>query len=120
MIYLAYYKRDGGRLDAPKKRTAINLKVIDESTGEAMPLYRDWEYGQIGPNKDWQIEEVGNISFIKGHRYRVEVDPEQLKELSRYRHRLGVDLDVSEKIKWSKGRQSMERVERLDSGGGDK
>ncbi|HVA45592.1 MAG TPA: hypothetical protein VNH11_04325 [Pirellulales bacterium] len=102
MIYLAYHKKDGGRLDSATRRTDIKLTVIDETDGSEVPLLRDWEYGQIGPNKDWQMEEVGDVRLVEGHRYHIEVDAEQLKQLSRYRHKLGVDLDVYEKMNWGK------------------
>ncbi|HEX7445917.1 MAG TPA: hypothetical protein VF306_00145 [Pirellulales bacterium] len=66
-----------------------------------MPIFRDWEYGEITGFDDWQMEEVGYIQLAEGHRYRVEVDPEQLRELTKYRHRLGVDLAVTEKMNWA-------------------
>jgi hypothetical protein len=108
MIYLAYYKRDGGRLDTNDKRTALKLKVVDETDDQIVPLLRNWEYGQIVGFKDWQVEEVANVRLASGHRYRIEVDPDQVKELARYRHRLGVDLDVSEKMNWHRRKGGVE------------
>lgn len=107
MIYLAYHKQDGGRVDSETRRTDLKLTVTDETNGEPVPLHRDWEYADIGPNKDWQMEQVANVRLVEGHRYRIEIDGNQLEYLARYRHKLGVDIDVSEKRNWAKRNKRM-------------
>ena len=77
-ILLLYYKKDGGRLG----RGQLKLTLVDETDDKVIPLTHDWEYGERGPFKDWQVEEIADFRAIEGHRYRIEVDPDQLKELA--------------------------------------
>jgi hypothetical protein len=103
MILLAYYKREPGRLFEEGKRGApLRVKVIDQTNGQDVRLLRNWEYSTIGPYEDWEVEEIAQFMAIEGHCYKIEVDPDQVKELGRYRHRLGVDLTQAEKMNWKR------------------
>ena len=101
MLYLAYHKHDlGGRTDTHSMHVPLKLTIMDETAGEQLPLLRNWGYGEVTGSNDWKLEEVANVWLKEGHRYRVEMAPEQLRELAKYRHQLWVDLDVSEKMNW--------------------
>lgn len=119
-LYLAYFKQDeGGRIEteeaqlkAQSTRTALELTIVDETADKEVPLLRDWLYGEVSGSDDWKLIEIANVRLEEGHRYRLEIDPEQLAELAKYRHQLWVDLAVTEKMNWGERKNPNWREER--------
>lgn len=94
MILLAYFKQDGGRLPEPLK-----VAVVDVTDGTRPPQGPD--NSTIGPYDDWEVQIVAYFEATEGHSYRIEVDPDQVKSLARYRHKLWVDMTPIEKMNWA-------------------
>ena len=90
-ISLEYAKRDPGRLDAPLK-----VKLVDATASKVVATGSDLVGAKSG-NDEWEEEIAGEFIAIEGHRYQIDVDADQLRELSRYRHRLTVDLTMAER-----------------------
>ena len=89
-ISLEYARREPGRLGVP-----IKLKLFDETADEAVPNRGD-RVGGKGGSEGWDKEIVGEFAATEGHRYRIEVDPAQVRALGRYHHRLTVNLTIAE------------------------
>lgn len=89
-VNLEYAKKEGGRIGE-----RLEITVIDETCGERVSVDTYEKYGtgqQVRENGIF----VGNCHLVEGHRYRVEVDPDQVRELSRHHHRLTIGLSVDE------------------------
>lgn len=79
-----YARNEVGRLGE-----RLKITHFDETANTLVAVYGDtasWDNSQ----------QVGRSRLLDGHRYRVEVDPNQAADLPRYHHRLEIDLSAQE------------------------
>ena len=90
-ITVDYAKGEAGRLDEP---AAVTL--VDEITGQVVPTKGDL----VGAKSSYEgFDEViaGEFRAIESHRYKIDVEPDQVAQLRRYGHRLTVDITLGER-----------------------
>jgi hypothetical protein len=86
-VVVRYDESQPGRLATP-----LRLKIIDETTGETIPT--EWHGGRGGA----EFVIVTKFDPVERCRYRIEVDPEQVKEL--VGHRLKIMPTHAELNNW--------------------
>jgi hypothetical protein len=87
-ISLEYARSEGGRLDTP-----LRVKLVDMATKQEAPTAGRWVGGTTF-NDTWDTEIVGEFRAVEGHRYRIEIDREQIEQLAPFHHRLRIGLSA--------------------------
>lgn len=83
-VTVQYERKQGGRLGEP-----LRITLFDETVGKTVAIE--------GEPIFWETEtRIGKCHLSAGHRYRVEVDADQVKELGLHHHRLEIDVSLAE------------------------
>lgn len=86
------YVGEGGHLEVP-----LNMILRDVASHKIVPTDHFLVGGRIHSAEAQDEVIVGLFHAIEGHRYTIETDPDQVKLLAQYHHRLKVGLTAAER-----------------------